>query len=183
VFFPLFILVVAGGISRFVGRWLRFAVLCVVLALSLMGAYNTATSPRSQARQIATSVAEHAQPGDLVVYCPDQLGPAEARVMPDGLDQVVFPNFAPPERVDWVDYTERNEQADATAFAAAAAARAGADRGVFLVWNGEYRGVQGQCEAVLDGLSAARGGGQVLVPDDGGSYFEHAQLVWFPAQT
>ena len=55
--------------------------------------------------------------------------------------------------------------------------------GVFLVWNGEYRGVQGQCEAVLDGLSAARGGGQVLVPDGGGEYFEHAQLVWFPAQT
>jgi mannosyltransferase len=183
VFFPLFILIVAGGISRFVGRWLRFAVLCVVLALSLMGAYHGATAPRSQARQIAASVAEHAEPGDLVVYCPDQLGPAGARVMPDGLDQVVFPDFAPPERLDWVDYNQRIEQADAAAFATAAAARAGASRGVFLVWNGEYRGVQGQCEAVLDGLSAARGGGQVLVPDGGGDYFEHAQLVWFPAQT
>ena len=43
--------------------------------------------------------------------------------------------------------------------------------------------MQGQCEAVLDGLSAARGGGQVLVPDGGAEYFEHAQLVWFPPQT
>jgi mannosyltransferase len=183
VFFPFFILIVAGGVSRFLGRWVRFGVLCVMLGLSLLGAYHGATAPRSQARQIATSVAEHAQPGDLVVYCPDQLGPAGSRVMPANLDQVVFPNFAPPERVDWVDYLDRNEKADATAFAAEAAARAGAGRGVFLVWNGEYQGVQGQCEAVLDGLSAARGGGQVLVPDAGGSYFEHAQLVWFPAQT
>ncbi len=167
VFFPFFILIVAGGVSRFLGRWVRFGVLCVMLGLSLLGAYHGATAPRSQARQIATSVAEHAQPGDLVVYCPDQLGPAGSRVMPANLDQVVFPNFAPPERVDWVDYIDRNEQADATAFAAEAAARAGAGRGVFLVWNGEYRGVQGQCEAVLDGLSAARGGGQVLVPDGG----------------
>ena len=183
MFFPLFILVVAGGVSRFVGRWLRFAVLCVVLALSLMGAYFGATSPRSQSRQIAASVADNAQPGDLVVYCPDQLGPSGSREMPGGLDQVVFPTFAPPERMDWVDYTARNQQADATAFAAEAAARAGADRGIFLIWNGEYRGVQGQCEAVLDGLSAARGGGQVLVPDGGAEYFEHAQLVWFPPQT
>jgi hypothetical protein len=43
--------------------------------------------------------------------------------MPGGLDQVVFPTFAPPERMDWVDYTARNQQADATAFAAEAAAR------------------------------------------------------------
>jgi mannosyltransferase len=183
VFFPFFILIVAGGISRFVGRWLRFGVLCFVLALSLMGAYYAATSARTQAEQIASSVADHAQPGDLVVYCPDQLGPSGERVMPDGLDQVVFPDFSSPDRVDWVDYADRNEQADAPAFAAEAARRAGADHGVFLVWNGEYRGVQGQCEAVLDGLSAARGGGQVLVPDGGGDYYEHAQLVWFPAAT
>ncbi len=117
------------------------------------------------------------------MYCPDQLGPAGSRVMPDGLDQVVFPDFASPDRVDWVDYAARNEQADATAFADAAARRAGAGHGVFLVWSGEYRGVEGQCEAVLDGLSAARGGGQVLVPDGGGDYYEHAQLVWFPSAT
>jgi hypothetical protein len=183
IFFPLFILVVAGGVSRFLDRWVRFAVLCVVVALSLMGAYYSATAPRTQAEQIAARVAAHAQPADLVVYCPDQLGPAGARAMPADLDQVVFPDFSSPERVDWVDYTDRNQTADAAAFATAAVERAGPGRGVFLVWNGEYKGVEGQCEAVLDGLSAARGGGQVLVPDGGGDYFEHAQLVWFPPQT
>jgi hypothetical protein len=180
VLFPLFVLVVAGGVSRFTGRWIRFGVLCVVLALSLMGAYHGATAQRSQAREIARGVAAQAQPGDLVIYCPDQLGPAGLRVMPAGLDQVVFPDFSSPDRVDWVDYAARNDAADPALFASDAAARAGADRGIFLVWNGEYRGLEGRCEAVLDALSAARGPGQVLVPDGGGTYFEHAQLVWFP---
>jgi hypothetical protein len=183
VLFPLFILVVAGGVSRFLDRWIRFAVLSGLIVLSLMGAYFAATAPRSQAKQLADSVSAHAQPGDLVIYCPDQLGPAGQRAMPEDLDQVVFPDFSSPERIDWVDYVDRNQGADSAAFATAAAERAGPGRGVFLFWNGEYEGVEGKCEAVLDGLSAARGGGQVLVPDGGGDYFEHAQLVWFPPQT
>ena len=119
-----------------------------------------------------------------MVYCPDQLGPSGARAMPDGLDQVVFPDFASPERLDWVDYDQRIQQADATAFASQPRRRAPArDRGVFLVWNGEYRGVQGQCEAVLDGLSARPGGDRCWCPTGAASTSKHAQLVWFPAQT
>jgi hypothetical protein len=183
ILFPLFILVVAGGISRFLDRWIRLGVLAVVVGLSMIGVYHGATSARTQAEELATAVRDTAQPGDLVVYCPDQLGPAGARVMPNELDQVVFPDFSPPERVDWVDYAERIEASDPAAFAAQAAERAGADRGIFLIWNGEYRSVEGKCEALLDGLSAARGGGQVLVPDGGGDFYEHAQLVWFPPTT
>ena len=182
VIFPLFVLVVAGGVRRFTDRWLQVAVLGVVLLLSIMGAYYGATAPRTQAGQIARSVADRAQAGDLVVYCPDQLGPAGERAFPSGLDQVVFPDFASPERVDWVDYAERNGEADPGVFANAAVARAGTG-GIFLIWNGEYRGIEGKCEAVLDGLSAARGGGQVIVPDGGSDYYEHAQLVWFPPAT
>lgn len=180
VVFPLFILVVSAGITRFVDRRVRLGVLVAVLALSSMGAYYGATAQRSQARQIGDSVAEHAQPGDLVVYCPDQLGPAGQREMPAGLDQVVFPTFAAPDRMDWVGYAERHRAADPAGFATDAAARA-ADRGIFFVWSGEYRTVEGRCEATLAELSALRPGGQVLVPDGGSDYYEHAQLVWFPA--
>jgi hypothetical protein len=180
VIFPVFALVVAGGVVRFVDRWVRFAVLASVLALFGLGAYFNTNASRTQSAEIAEGVAANARPGDLVVFCPDQLGPAGSRAMPGDLDLTVFPDFARPERLDWVGSTARNESADAGAFAEAAAERA-AGRGIFLVWNGLYRGLEGQCEAVLDGLSAARGGGQVVVPDGGGSHFEHAQLVWFPA--
>ena len=117
VLFPLFVLVVAGGVSRFVDRRVRLVVLLVMLGLSMMGVYHGATSARTQAKELAASVAERARPGDLVVYCPDQLGPGGARVMPPGLDQVVFPDFSGPERVDWVDYADRIEAADPAAFA------------------------------------------------------------------
>lgn len=182
VLFPIFVLVVAGGVSRFVDRRIRLGVLAALLLLSVMGAWYATSEPRTQAEQFASSVADHARPGDLVIYCPDQLGPAGARAMPSDLDQVVFPDFSSPERVDWVDYVDRHAAADPTEFATTAVERAGG-RGVFLVWNGEYRGLEGKCEGVLDGLSALRGGGQVLVPDGGADYFEHAQLVWFPPPT
>ena len=47
------------------------------------------------------------KPGDLVVYCPDQLGPVGAPARAAGLDEVMYPSFAGPERVDWVDYKKR----------------------------------------------------------------------------
>jgi hypothetical protein len=183
VVFPLFVLVVAGGVSRFVGKWVQFGVLAVTLALCLMGAYFGATAQRSQSREIGRAVAEHAQPGDLVVYCPDQLGPSGQRELPDGLDQVVFPDFIGPERLEWVDYLDRYAAGDPTAFATEATTRAGAERGIFLVWSGDYRGTEGKCEALAASLSAARPGGEVLVHDGGSRYYEHAQLVWFPPTT
>ncbi len=75
VFFPLFVLIVAGGVSRFVGRWLRFAVLCTLLALSLMGAYHSATAPRSQSAQIAASVRRPCATGRPGRVLPGPAGP------------------------------------------------------------------------------------------------------------
>ena len=46
---------------------------------------------RTQSVEVAAAVAERAQPGDVVVYCPDQLGPAFSREMPDGLDEISYP--------------------------------------------------------------------------------------------
>ena len=46
-----------------------------------------------------------AQPGDLVVYCPDQLGPAVDRLLRvQGVTEITFPRAIGPQRVDWVDY-------------------------------------------------------------------------------
>ena len=50
---------------------------------------------------------KEASPGDLVVYCPDQLGPGGHRLLHvTGCQQATFPRGIAPDRVDWVDYRQ-----------------------------------------------------------------------------
>jgi mannosyltransferase len=65
-----------------------------------------------------------ARPGDVVVYCPDQLGPGVARLAPKGLRQFTYPAFGNPKFVDWVDYAKRLQNANPIQFANKALARA-----------------------------------------------------------
>jgi mannosyltransferase len=175
---PLFFVLVGAGLTRFVGRWVRFGAFVVVLALLSMGAIFNVRDGRTQARQFAEAIEEVGQPGDLVLYCPDQLGVAASRELGDGFDQAVYPTFGSPERVDWVDYADRNAAADPDAFAADALARAGSNA-VFVVWNGSYKTFEGQCERLVAALAAARPA-QELVADGGGTYFEHGTVTWLP---
>jgi len=180
VFFPLFVLLVAGGITRFADRRLLAGAFSVVLTLSLMGAYWTTTFQRSQGRSAAHAINAVAAPGDLVVMCPDQLGPAYSRSLRDDLDVVTYPTMAPPQLVDWVDYGKRNAASDPAAFAADAVARANGHK-IFLVWQTTYKTFEGKCEAVVETLSAARPGSVTVVDDGGSKFFEPAAVTMFPA--
>ena len=68
------------------------------------------------------------------------------------------------------------------AVAAQVDARAGADHGVFVVWAGTYRTLEGQCEALVGALNERRGNMQFVVGDQGEKYYEHGNLTWFPAK-
>ncbi|MCB1249819.1 MAG: glycosyltransferase family 39 protein [Acidimicrobiales bacterium] len=187
VLFPLYLLVAAAGVTRFVSRPVRAVVLGAVLALGLVGGlFHGLVQQRTQAELLAQGVADNASPGDVVVYCPDQLGPATSRALvavgaPE-LDQVTYPALTPPQRVDWVGYGERHAAADPAAVAAQVDARAGADHGVFVVWAGTYRTLEGQCEALVGALNERRGNMQFVVGDQGEKYYEHGNLTWFPAK-
>jgi mannosyltransferase len=183
---PLFLLLVAAGLTVLVARWVRFGALVALLALFSIGAAWNVRDWRTQARQFADGIEAVAQPGDLVVYCPDQLGPATSRALGAAdddldlrLDQVVYPTFAPPELVDWVDYADRNAAADPEAFATEALARA-EGRAIFLVWNTSYRTFEGQCERLVATLGAARPA-QEIVSNPGGRFFENGAVTWLPA--
>lgn len=178
VVFPLFCVLVAGGLTRFAGRRVRLAAFVVLLGFLSVGALWTVQDERSQAREIAEAISAEAQPGDLVIYCPDQLGPSGSRELGTDIDQVVYPTFADPERVDWVDYAARNAAADPQAFADEALARAG-DGAIFVVWNGSYKTFEDQCEALVGAIAAARPTAE-LVPSGAGRYFEHAAVNWAP---
>jgi hypothetical protein len=130
---------------------------------------------------VARAISGQAAPGDLVVFCPDQLGPSGSRELAGvDVEVVAYPTLGPAERVDWYDYAERNAVQDPAAKATEVARRAGPARGLFVVWNGTYRTFEGQCEALVEALGALRPGGRVLVPDGSGRYYEPATVVYFP---
>jgi hypothetical protein len=172
VIVPLLLLAVAVGITRVpgVGRVLAGG---TYLAFSLAGVAWVNYYQRSQAEVVGDAVAAHAEPGDVVVYCPDQLGPAYSRQMPGGLTELAYPSMQSPDRVDWVDYAERNAAADPRAIAADIRAEAG-DNGVFLVWMSDYRTYGYQCEQLLTYL----GPSTVLVEQENAKFYEPAFLHW-----
>jgi uncharacterized membrane protein len=180
VFFPLFVLVAAVGITRFTGRAARAGVVVLLLSLCATGAYRNVTVDRTQAGDIAAAIKAKAQPGDVVVFCPDQLGPAVHRLLPGSFSQYTYPRFASPDRVDWVDYAERNSASDPNAFVTDLLARAPADATIWLVESGSYRTLEDECPAVDAPLGAARPGGEVVVAENGIDFFEHATLVRYP---
>ena len=125
VVLPLFLLVVAtgrGGAARPALPGWRAWPCWSSPAFSPAQAENG--QQRTQAGQIAAVLNVQAQPGDLVVYCPDQLGPAVDRLLRvPGVTEITFPRAIGPQRVDWVDYKKVIAATDVDTFAQAALAR------------------------------------------------------------
>ncbi len=153
VFIPL-ILLVAIGLTTFESRRIRSAVLVVAILAGLAGALPNVTTNRTQAGQVAATIAAHAKPGDVIAYCPDQLGPAVNRLLPSGrYVQTTFPRGTGPEFVNWVDYAAASRAGHPLAFAEhleALAAPAGHQ--IFVVWSGGYQTFGVKCEQIVQTL-------------------------------
>lgn len=155
------LLVPALGIAR-LGARRGTAALAAVAVLGLcVAVFSPLLGQRTQARATAALLRAHLRPGDLVVYCPDQLGPAVDRLLPAGTDEVVYPTMGPPQRVDWVDYAARNAAGSPSAFAAAVDARA--TGAVWLVRQDGYRTFGTQCADLDRDLAGLRAGGVVVL--------------------
>src|SRR5205085_88091 len=80
-------------------RRLGTAVLAVAVVTGMAGAVPHAFSAgKTQAPVVAEALKSQALPGDFVVYCPDQLGPATSRLLPGSLHQEVYPTGGSPTR-------------------------------------------------------------------------------------
>ena len=180
VIFPFLALLAAAGCVCFASRWVRFGVIAVFCGFLAIGAFWNVIYHRTQLKAAADVVATTAKPGDIVIFCPDQLGPAGVRVMPRGLTFVTYPNYGDGKFVDWVDYATRNQNSDPADFATRALADAGATRSIYVVWSDSYKTFEGKCNGLIDALSAVRTP-QPLLGDDGDRYFEHASLTRFAA--
>ncbi len=137
-----------------------------MVIIGLGSSFRTVFDNRSQAGQVADAIRPGARPGDVVLYCPDQLGPSVSRLLEGkrGLVQLTFPVGDRPELVDWVDYEQRRHRVNTNEFAQRVLDRAGPDNTIWYVVAVQYRGGnEGRCEAILQSLSAARPGVRQLV--------------------
>jgi mannosyltransferase len=179
VVFPFFVLVVARGVTTLADPRVRAGVLAVMVGLGFVGAVRNIDTNRTQAAQVAAVLRAEARPGDLVVYCPDQLGPAVHRLVQSGLTEVTYPDFAPPEFVDWVDYKARLARTNLALFARQALLRAGSHT-LWYVTSPGYTTHGATCETMTSLFAASRPLDVRVGPDP--LIYEHPGLQEFPAR-
>ena len=158
VMFPFFALAVALGVVVWSDPKVRVGILVFVVAVGFAAGLRSAVTNRTQAAQVVDIIAAEAKPGDLVISCPDQLGPDTQRLLERRTDirQVVYPTFATPAFVDWVDYAQRNGRASPDRFARRAL-RVADGHTIWVIWAPNYRTLDGQCETMMNALAAQRG--------------------------
>ncbi len=157
IFVPL-VLLVSLGTTCFADHRLRVAVVTFATLAGLAGAIPNVTTNRTQAGQVAAAISRVGQPGDVVAYCPDQLGPAVYRLLPNGYRQVTFPRRTGPEFVNWIDYGAASEQANPVAFAHYLQKLALSAHGtIYYVWAPGYQTFHTECETIYYTLESTPG--------------------------
>ena len=158
IVFPGVLLLVAVGVASFGDARLRLAALVVMGGLGIVGIQPIMAYERTQAASVARQLRAAAQPGDVVVYCPDQLGPSVRRLLPDdfAVDQLTYPKAGDPKFVDWVDYRATIRQTDVLRFAGRVLDLAGPNHNVWYVWSMGYKSLGHRCEQLLHDLGGYR---------------------------
>ncbi len=182
VFLP-FLLLVALGTTTLLNPRVRVVVVGLAAAASLVSSAQNVTTQRTQANAVAAVINTQAKPGDIIAFCPDQLGPAVYRQIedPSQYSMLTFPRRTGPQIVDWVDYADAVHGADPNAFADDVAQKVGAGHHVWLVWMSMYQTYGVKCETIAsDLLSTATkngGGGRNVVTAHPALYYEPMNLT------
>jgi mannosyltransferase len=179
VVFPLFILLGGLGACVFLDRRVMAGVLTVTALFGLIVGIGANATDRTQAGSVASVINKDANPGDLVVYCPDQLGPAAARLIHAPVDQATFPHATPPQRVNWVDYRQVIADTDVVQFGQDMVSRAGGGHALWYVWA-NYAGTDHKCDTLLNLFQALRPNGIFRVHATHNTSYEYDNLVRFP---
>jgi mannosyltransferase len=175
---PLVVVVAGLGIATLAPNR-RWTALAIVGVCGLWLATVDVASPRTPAARVVDALAVHSQPGDVVVYCPDQLAPAVHRLLGQrqlDLAEVVVPLGSTPSRVDWVDYERRALAVSPDAIVAGVLATD--PPAVWLVVSTSYPPTQPACLGVLDGLLGSGRTTERLLADEA-TMVEHEGLWWF----
>ena len=167
VFLP-FLLLIALGTTTLLNPTVRIVVVGLAVAAGLVSSAQNVTTQRTQAGAVAAALDAYAKPGDVIAFCPDQLGPAVYRQIrdPSQYEMTTFPRRTPPQIVDWVDYADTVHAADPNAFADAVYQRAvqqktATGHRIWFVWQPMYETYGVKCETIATDLlnASTKGGG------------------------
>jgi mannosyltransferase len=180
IYVPLLLLVGLGTLTLLDARIRTVVVTVAVVAGLALGVENIWTQ-RTQATPVAAVLAAHARPGDVVAFCPDQLGPAVDRLVAPGRYRLItFPRGTSPEFVNWVDYKQVARHSHPVDFAHQLQALAGPTHQIWLVWASGYQGFGTRCEALATALLTSPGyGGHTWINQKPASYYEPMSLTQF----
>jgi mannosyltransferase len=182
VFLP-FILLVALGTATLLNPRVRVIVVGLAVLAGLVSSAQNVTTQRTQANNVAAAINAQARPGDIIAFCPDQLGPSVYRQIhdPAQYEMLTFPRRIGPAIVDWVDYADTVHRADPNAFAADVVQRAGANHHIWLVWQPSYQTYSIKCETIatdlLETATKNGGGGRNVVTSHPALYYEPMNLT------
>ena len=180
IMFPLFVVVIGFSLTVFTSTRVRVGLLVGIVLLGFAGGYRNIVDQRTQSGEVADVIAAEAQPGDVVVYCPDQLGPDTSRQLErtPGLHEETYPDRAAPQRVNWVDYRKRIADRDPAAFARSVLADTKPDATIWFVNSSAFRHFGSSCDVI----GATFGDGRLtttrVVPDFD-NIVEHMGLTQF----
>ena len=179
VVFPAFILVCALGLATVRSRVITSGALCVACVAGLLSAQQWGSQPRTEAVKVAAVLNKEAQPGDMVIYCPDQLGPAVDRLLSvPGVTELTYPRMTGPQRIDWVNYVATIKAADPQVFAQEAVEKLSPGARLWLVWRDGYQGFGDRCGMLSSWLSWYLPQAETALGADP-AYYEYENLTVF----
>ena len=186
VFLP-FLLLVALGTTTLLNPKVRVVVVGLAVVAGLVSSAQNVTTQRTQGNAVAAAINAQAKPGDIIAFCPDQLGPSVYRQIrdPSQYDMLTFPRRTGPQIVNWVNYADAVHAANPDAFATDVAQLAGTNHHVWLVWEPMYQTYGVKCEQIatdlLDAATKNGGGGRNVVTSHPALYYEPMNLTEYTA--
>jgi len=179
-FIPLIVLL-ALGTQALWSAWFRVVVVAIFCGVMLSTAIVWRSSDRTQAVPIVTVLKQQAKPGDLVLFCPDQLGPSVMRILPSdlGLRTFSYPRFDDPRFVNWVDYDQAIHATSPSKFASKVE-HVVDGHSVWLVWSTGYGPFKSTCGYLASTLLTLPGwNGHQWVNAHQFRYFQSMNLTQF----
>ena len=144
------LLLVALGTTTLLSPKVRLVVVTAAVVAGLFSAVQNITTQRTQATQVATVINAEAKPGDVIGFCPDQLGPAVSRQIrnPSQYHIITFPRETGPAIVNWVDYGHAVATATPKHFSDVLLAKTASGKHIWLVWQPLYQTYGIKCEQI-----------------------------------
>ncbi len=177
VIVPLVIVLAGRGIAV-LPQPAATVILALVVALGFAVGVDEARRTRSQGEEVATVINIGAQPGDRVVLCPDQIGPATIHYLDAPIEVFAYPSGTG-LTVDWRDYVDRIESSPPDEFARVQSEAAGTGD-VWFAGSTGYLGFGNRCAVIAETLRALRIPDSIVANSD---VFESMFLIRFGASS